>query len=211
METTPVAQAVFTYFNDRGYKEVKAEDCDVLAQKYVLEKTLDLYIVENGLIKHINSIGVGKKLVNGETKYYVHFNLNDIMGDAKEVDKSRSACTIFQAIAAPDVSKDAFRGELTLWQKRSLFGNKVALVYTRPSGRTVSGHPYVLDSSSSSEDRLMDPNEPNTKIESKANTTFLGPAFASVLVLSVLGLSLAFYLKHRNKRRAEEEELSRPD
>jgi hypothetical protein len=146
-------------------------------------------------------------------KDYVHYNLNDIAGELTEVDKSRSACTIFQAIAAPNVSPAAFRGDLTLWQKGSLFGNKVALVYTRPSGRTVSGHknPYLLDSSSSSEDTVIDPLKPNTKIESTANTKFLGPAFASVLVLSVLGLSLAFYLKHRNKRRAEEEELSRPD
>jgi uncharacterized protein HemX len=83
-------------------------------------------------------------------------------------------------------------------------GDKAALVYSPTVGPTVSG-----GSRQDSNEAATAPVHKSPEDTKKSN--YLGAGFATVLILSVLGLSLAFYFKNRNKRREEEEELSRPD
>jgi hypothetical protein len=150
---------------------------------------------------------------NGQLRPYVSYKLNNILGDKKKVDADASVCTIFQAIAgSPSQSKESFRGALTIWKKNGVFGgDKAALVYSPTVGPTVSGGG---DPTSAVLEYKGDTAAIDTVIESaeeKKKSKYLGAGFATVLILSVLGLSLAFYFKNRNKRREEEEELSRPD
>ena len=199
---TPVATSMVKFMTDKGYKEVKQEDCDILNKKYVLEQTIQLYIDEQGVIKHVNSIRFGDKLdKTGKLELYVSYKLNNIIGEDKRVEKDDSVCTIFQAIAgSPNQSTESFRGALTMWKKSGFFGgDTAALVYSSPDGPTVAGTGHQFTKLEGARD----------DINGKAK--YLGAGFATVLILSVLGLSLAFYLKNRNKRREEEEELSRPD
>jgi uncharacterized protein HemX len=85
-------------------------------------------------------------------------------------------------------------------------GDKAALVYSPTVGPTVSGTGGALG-----EYKDADTAAVQEAPEEKKKSNYLGAGFATVLILSVLGLSLAFYFKNRNKRREEEEELSRPD
>jgi hypothetical protein len=213
----PVATGVVKFMTDKGYKEVKKEDCDILKQRYTLEKTIQLYVAEPNLIKHVNSIVMGDHLdENGQLRPYVSYKLNNILGDKKKVDADASVCTIFQAIAgSPSQSKESFRGALTMWKKNGVFGgDKAALVYSPTVGPTVSGSGdptrAVLESA-----EYMGATAATAAVQEAPEETkksnYLGAGFATVLILSVLGLSLAFYFKNRNKRREEEEELSRPD
>jgi phosphotransferase system glucose/maltose/N-acetylglucosamine-specific IIC component len=197
-ELISVRDTVESQLEKLGYRPANETDCDIFEKGYHIGQNIDLYIDDTHKFQRVSDL----KVQQIDEQQMLSYRLNSVE-QSLELHPNESVCRIFQRIAEPNMHNvNDFRSNLSMWRKNKWFSqDPIALVYHVPLS-VVSGSIGVQDVPGSAQ------TEGN---KDQKKTKYLGVGFAAVMVLSVLGLSLAFYLKNKKQRRLEEEELSRPD